>query len=322
MTLHAIVAALGGDLYARGLRANIPAPGHSAADRSVSLLLDQGRVIIHCFGAATWREVLDDLRARGLVDRAGALTGGCAPRPADDARRGDSGRLRVVSALWGEAQPIADRSVAARHARRRGVRRGLDRIAALRLHPRASISIYRGGEPSAPALLAAVCDASGDLVGLEVTYLDPDGVRARRIARPRKTVGRVPPGSAVRLDAPGEALLVAEGVFTALSASERFGLPAWALLSAGNLRRWRAPAGVRRVLVAADRGAAGEAAARGLAAGLRADGVRVAIRWPPAPFGDWNDLAAARAPEGGERAGEGARTGGETSRPAGAETDP
>ena len=39
MSLKPIVQALGGDLYDRGLRANIPAPGHSAADRSVSLLL-------------------------------------------------------------------------------------------------------------------------------------------------------------------------------------------------------------------------------------------------------------------------------------------
>ncbi|MFA4938877.1 hypothetical protein [Brevundimonas sp.] len=54
MTLHAIVAALGGDLYQSGLRANVPAPGHSPADRSVSLLLSQGRVIIHGFGAADW----------------------------------------------------------------------------------------------------------------------------------------------------------------------------------------------------------------------------------------------------------------------------
>ncbi|WP_257819413.1 hypothetical protein [Phenylobacterium sp. J367] len=42
MSLKPIVQALGGDLYDRGLRANIPAPGHSAADRSVSLLLREG----------------------------------------------------------------------------------------------------------------------------------------------------------------------------------------------------------------------------------------------------------------------------------------
>ena len=33
MSLRTIVDVLGGDLYDRGFRANIPAPGHSPADR-------------------------------------------------------------------------------------------------------------------------------------------------------------------------------------------------------------------------------------------------------------------------------------------------
>ena len=76
MSLLPIVRALGGDLYAGGRRANIPAPGHSRADRSVSLVLSGGRVVAHSFGGADWREVLDDLRARGLIDAAGAPASG------------------------------------------------------------------------------------------------------------------------------------------------------------------------------------------------------------------------------------------------------
>ena len=44
--LAAIVRALGGDLYAGGGRANVPGPGHSAADRSVSLMLSDGRSVL------------------------------------------------------------------------------------------------------------------------------------------------------------------------------------------------------------------------------------------------------------------------------------
>mgnify|MGYP001103252542 CR=1 FL=1 len=34
----------------------------------MSLLLVEGRVVAHCFGAHAWQEVLDDLKARGWID--------------------------------------------------------------------------------------------------------------------------------------------------------------------------------------------------------------------------------------------------------------
>ena len=76
-------------------------------------------------------------------------------------------------------------------------------------------------------------------------------------------------------------MVVGEGVMTTLSASARFSLPGWALLSAGNLCRWTSPERVRRVIVAADRGPAGEAAAVRLCRRLRAQGVAASMRQPP-----------------------------------------
>ncbi|WP_332774054.1 toprim domain-containing protein [Phenylobacterium sp.] len=309
MTLHAIAAALGGDLYARGLRANIPAPGHSARDRSVSLLLHRGRVVAHSFGDADWRAVLDDLRARGLVDAAGAPTGGVG-RVVPDQDLPAAARMRLARDLWDAGLAIGPNSLAARHGRLRGVARSLASVADLRIHAAAPVSVYRPGRTRRPALLAAIRGPDGALEAVEITYLDARGRRAGDLRLPRKTVGRLPPGCAVRLDPAAATLLVAEGVFTALSAGERFGLPAWALLSTGNLRRWLAPPGVRRVVVAADRGLDGERSATLLAERLRAQGLRASVRPPPPPFGDWNEVATA----GGEgRAGEGARTAGKRS---------
>src|SRR5690606_28993040 len=116
--------------------------------------------------------------------------------------------------------------------------------------------VYRPGAARRPALLAAVTAPDGSLTAVEISYLTPNGQRARDLRLARKTIGAVPAGAAVRLDPAGAQLLVAEGVFTALSAGERFGLPAWALMGAGGLARWSAPAAVRRVLIAADRGQA------------------------------------------------------------------
>ncbi|EJL35980.1 hypothetical protein PMI01_01147 [Caulobacter sp. AP07] len=299
MSLKTIVRVLGGDLYAGGRRANIPAPGHSRHDRSVSLLERDGRLIIHAFGGGDWRIVRDDLRARGLLgdEPNGERRGFDAPAPDSVARQR---RRQTAAALWASARPIAG-ALSERHCRLRGVLEPPPGDQALRHHGLAPVSVYRPGSTTRPALLAGVRDPTGEICAVEITYLGPDGRRAAGLVLPRKTVGLIPPGSAVRFDPAAEDLLVAEGVFTTLSARRRFGLPAWALLSTSNLRFWRPPHGVRSVLIAADRGRDGEASARALAQRLQADGVRARIALPPARFGDWNELDAARVQTFGGR---------------------
>lgn len=296
MSLNAIVAALGGDLYARGLRANIPAPGHSAHDRSVSLRLVDGRVLVHAFNGADWREILDDLRARNLIDDLNRPTAGGASGAVRPGRPEPSDRDRIEAAqrLWEEARPI-DGTLSARHLQLRQVKRAPPGPEALRHHPAAPISAYRRRSPTRPALLAGIRNPNGELTAVEITYLDADGQRTRRLRLPRKTIGVIQPSSAVRLDAVASDLLVGEGVFTVLSATERFGRPGWALMSTRNLRSWRAPQGVRSVWIAADRGKDGERSARELAEALRSSTIEARILLPPRPHGDWNDLAQAAA---------------------------
>ncbi len=316
-TLAPIVRALGGDLWAGGRRANVPGPGHGAGDRSVSLLLSGDRVVVHSFAGDDWRAVLAELEDLGLVDAQGRLRGaggGAWTWPLQPGRRE---RAAAARRLWSEGRPLG-RSLSARHLELRGVEAPAD---GLRHHPEVPAAVYARAGPRRPALLAAIREPrSGEVVGVEVTYLAPDGTRAR-LRLPRKTVGLCPSGAAVRLAPAGPRLLVGEGVFTCLSAAARFGLPAWALLSTRNLRRWRPPTGVRFVLIAADRGADGEASARALAATLRGVGVGVAPRWPPAPFGDWNEALGAgpgegEAEEGRDRAGAaGGRSGPPVRRP-------
>lgn len=294
LSLAPIVAVLGGDLYAGGSRANVPGPGHGPQDRSVSLLLVGRRVVVHTFAGDDWRAVLDDLRARGLVDRDDEILGAAgAQGPARASTPAPAERLRVAQRLWEEGVALTEASAAGRYLRRRGVSRPLDGLGDLRAHPAAAVSVYRPGPWRRPALLAAIRSAEGELGAVEITYLAADGRRAPDLALPRKTVGILSPGAAVRLDAAGPNLLVAEGVFTALSAGDRFTLPCWALLSTSNLRRWRAPDGVRRVLIAGDPGRDGERSAALLAAALRGGGLAAEVRTPPPGRGDWNDLQRA-----------------------------
>ena len=295
MTLHSIVAALGGELYCEGRRANIPAPGHSARDRSVSLLLTDDRVVIHGFGGADWRIVRDHLRDAGLIDQTGRLNGGArrglsAPRPDPHIR------IRVATELWAGCRSIHPGDVADRYLRHRGVDVALN----LGFHPRAPIAVYQPCGRGRPALVARISDTEDRLTGVELTYLDPNGRRAAGLRLTRKTVGRVPPGAAVRLAPGAPEMLVGEGVVTTLSAMDRFQLPGWALMAANNLAAWTPPPPVRRLLIAADRGVAGERAAERLRRRLTTVGLEVRIRLPDPSFGDWNDVAV-DAPKAEER---------------------
>ncbi|MNT33040.1 hypothetical protein D3C72_1689490 [compost metagenome] len=147
-------------------------------------------------------------------------------------------------------------------------------------------------------MIAAIRTSDGALSAVEIAYLGPDGRTARHLRLPRKMVGSAPAGVAVRLSSPGAEMVVGEGVVTTLSAMARFDLPGWALLSAGNLTRWSPPAGVNRILIAGDRGRAGEAAVAELYGRLRGAGLTAEVRLPPSPYGDWNEAAVLEEEEG------------------------
>ncbi|CAN7640884.1 toprim domain-containing protein [Phenylobacterium sp. LjRoot219] len=248
-------------------------------------------MIAHAFGGADWRDALASLRELGLIDEESRLP--CdrqVARPPAQPDLTKREREAVALALWDAGDEIGG-TLSESYLRIRKVARRLPGDVALRHHGSAPVAVYAASPLTKPAMLAGVRDTAGRVTAIEIVYLDAGGMRARWPRVSRKTVGRMGRGSAVRLDAAGPELLVAEGVVTALSASERLALPAWALLSTGNLRGWWAPETVRRVVIAADRGADGEASAEVLASRLRRAGVRAEVRLPPSPFGDWNDAA-------------------------------
>ncbi len=294
MSLHNIVRVLGGDLYDGGRRANVPYPGHSRADRSLSLLFDNARVVVSCFGEGDWKEAFDHLRKNGLIDAGHRPTGSGLPTAHVVPARAVSRTERIAAAMriWEAGRGVAG-TLAAAHFRLRHIKRAPPGPEAARFNLETPLSAYRTGERVTirPALLLAIRDHAGAITGIEVTYLRPGGYRADDLRLPRKHIGRVPAASAVRIDPAAAEMLVAEGFFTALSASERFDLPAWALLSTRNMRSWSAPEGVRSVFIAGDNGEDGRRSAGVLAARLRDQGVRTRLTFPEAQHGDWNDAA-------------------------------
>ena len=298
MSLRQIVSALGGDLYDGGARANVPYPGHGRADRSLSLLLSGDRVLVTCFGDGDWKEALDHLRDQGLIDSENRPTGSGAAGASRPLPVIASNPEKIAAALriWDGGRAIAG-TLAAAHIRLRHIGRAPPGPETARFNLETPLRAYRTADRGAnrPALLLAIRDQGGDLAGLEVTYLRAGGYRDDQLRLPRKHIGAVPAGRAVRIDAAAPQMLVAEGFFTTLSASERFGLPAWALLSTRNMRAWIAPEGVTSVLIAGDNGVEGRRSAGVLATRLEVQGLRTRTMFPDAPHGDWNDLASAPA---------------------------
>lgn len=141
-----------------------------------------------------------------------------------------------------------------------------------------------------PALVAITRDAKHKGCGLQATFLTPD---ARKIWR--WNYGEI--GNGVWLGPStgdtGSVVVVAEGLETTLSASKRFGYPAWAALSAATLKIWEPSSHTEKVIIAgdSDENYTGQAAAYHLAN-------RLAVKYPnldiqieiPHDPGDWNDL--------------------------------
>lgn len=291
MPLREIVRVLGGDCYDGGHQANIPRPGGPRDDRSVSLRISDGRVIVNTFSSqADWRVVLDELRKRNLIDQQNRPTAFANAGPADyhSAPASRVERRQAALAIWEAGRPALG-TLTERHVRSRHIHRALPSGDHLRHNQQTPISAYKSGGRTKPAMLAAIRDPEGAIAAVEITYLDLQGRRDTRLHVPRKTVGDFPPSSAVRLDEPGVELLVAEGLFTTLSASQRFSLPAWALLATRNMRRWTPPPGVKTLVLAGDNGADGQSAAHQLADRASAMGLKVCLEFPPSRFGDWND---------------------------------
>lgn len=285
--LQDIVRKFGGVLLNNGEQALIPGPGHSRKDRSVSLRrLPDGRILIHCFSPKDdWRAVRTMLRAGGVaIDASDALFDASAPAPES---LSSSPKIARAHALWAKSLHLPG-TPAETYLRARQVR--VEHWpASLRLLPRATSLDDRRRRP---ALIAAITDLEGTLQGVHITLLSACGQGKALVQTPRRIVGRLS-GGAVRLadgDVTGE-WIVAEGLETALSASDALALPAWSALNAGNLARFTPPQGLTRLLIAADRGLAGDAAAATLAHRMAAQDLPTEVLYAPGGDQDWNDWA-------------------------------
>ena len=234
---RAIVESLGGKWTPGGGMCCCPAH----ADRTPSLSVRAGdkSLLFHCFSGCDSLDVVRALRSGGQVDRAGiAATHEGRPHKIHT----DSG---MAKRLWDASVPIRG-TLAEAYLRRRAIQMHSEQ---LRYHPRAQL----GSKAEAryfPALLAAIRDERG-IVAVHRTFLDEKTGWKADIRDPKRLLGR-PGTGAVRLQPAGETLGLAEGVETAMSASEQLGFPVWAVVGNERFGMVSIPPIVRRLVILPD----------------------------------------------------------------------
>ena len=213
------------------------------------------------------------------------------PSPKTVPMPAQTGSPEAARRLFAMSQPIAG-TLAEAYLRNRGIT-PLHEADSLRFHPRC---YYRPDDNSPtetwPAMIARVTDLDGRITGAHRTWLDPDGFDAIRLGKapidtPRRAMGELL-GNAAHFGMANDVLAAGEGIETMLSLRCVLpSLPMAAALSANHLAAMLLPLTLRRLYIARDADAAGDAAVTALTGRANAAGIE-AIAWSPR-LGDFNE---------------------------------
>ena len=260
-------------------------PAHD--DRSPSLAIGLGKhaILFHCFAGCSSEAVLaafarQGIKAQELFDGTG---GTIAPAPRSE------GPDRNALRLWRKAEvltgTLADRYLSSRK---------IDlRSPDLRFHGRTPL----GRKPNLrflPAMLAAVRTDEG-VIAVHRSFLDAETAGPARFDRSKRALGSLGTG-AVRLAMPrGGKLGLAEGIETALSAQQIFGVPCWATLGNERFGLVTIPESVRELYLFVDADAGGVLAEERAREAYACDGRSIVMQRPRIEGYDWNNVLAGQA---------------------------
>lgn len=309
MNIHFAVKSLGGDVASRDT-VLCPGPGHTAADRSLSVTFDADApdgFLVNSFANDDWQDCRDHVRTLLGLGSFGSRGEGVKVRLAARPAMPDADAIRkreIAGSLWQEARPIggtiAERYLAGRNIRLTEDARSGD---ALRFHPACPFRLESGDTVRLPAMLASMVNiATNAFQGIHRTALQPDGSGKATLPGlhdPRKMLGSNK-GACVKLSPDAHVtrgLGIAEGLETALSVIGNFGFsPVWSLLTAGALARFPVLPGIECLSIFADNDhvkngkQAGTEAARQCSSNWTGADRECAIWSPPDIGSDFNDL--------------------------------
>ena len=163
----------------------------------------------------------------------------------------------------------------------------------IRFHPR----LWYAPGVYLPAMIAAIENRDGCIVGVHRTYLKPDGTGKAEVEPNKKALGRES-GCAVHLTAGAADLVLCEGIETGLSILQATGLHVWAALGTSNLAQIELPDFMREIIIAADHDEPGMKAASAAANAYRMLGYQARILTPRNEGWDFNQVVEARRHRG------------------------
>lgn len=254
-------------------------PAHADRTPSLSVTLGKRAVLVHCFAGCSNEAVMQAMARLGvrISDLFDGPSGPIAVQPRVDVTDRNAFRL------WLEASALAG-TPAERYLAGRGIAVSSPD---LRYHPRMPLG-PKGAVRFLPAMVAAVRNDAG-VLALNRTFLDLGNDRLASFEQPKRSLGS--PGSgAVRLAFPrGGRLGLAEGVESALSAMQLFGIPCWATLGNERFGLVTIPESVGELHLFVDNDAGGRFAEERALEAYARESRRILTRPPPKHGDDWND---------------------------------
>lgn len=226
--------------------------------------------------------------AMSMVDRVVGTAEADGPSKPD---RSEEEKVEALRRVWNSSRPLDGADPASAYLKYRvGV---IPQTRSLRVNLALSYRDEETGKITKhPGMIAAVQDQNGQVVSLHRTYLSPLGRKAAVPVAKKLMEGRKLSGGAIRLGPIEPIIGIAEGIETALAASQLFAMPVWSAVSANGIESFAPPAGVQEVYVFADNDEnyVGQAAAYALAKRLVRSGLRARVETPNTVGEDWADV--------------------------------
>jgi hypothetical protein len=278
-----IVESLGGSW--RRLKGMCRCPAHDDRTPSLGVSLGRRAILFHCFAGCTNEAVLDALGRCGVSTRDLFDGGG---QPVVSPSRQNSADRNALQ-LWRGAACLpgspAEVYLASRHI--------LLRSSDLRFYARTPLG-PRDQVKFLPAMLAAIRNDLG-VIAVHRTFLQSKLGRLATFDRPKRALGSLGTG-AVRLGAPrGGKLGLAEGVESALSAWQLFGIPCWATLGNERFGLVTIPENVRELYLFVDADDGGRLAEERGRKAYASERRTIVTQCPQSNGQDWNDVLVAAA---------------------------